>query len=54
MRSSARGLTFLIAATGQWEKAMITVYLCGISVVIAMLIGLPIGILVAERDRLWA
>ncbi|MDO8884548.1 MAG: ABC transporter permease subunit [Pseudotabrizicola sp.] len=47
------GLSFLIAATGQWEKAMITVYLCGISTLIAMAIGLPIGILVATRDRLW-
>ncbi len=28
---------------------MITVYLCGISAVIAMLIGLPIGIVSAER-----
>jgi len=46
-------LTFLIAATGQWEKAMITVYLCGISVLFAALIGLPIGILAAERDRMW-
>ncbi len=46
-------LAFLIAATGQWEKAMITVYLCGISVVIASLVGIPIGILAAERDRLW-
>lgn len=46
-------LSLLIAATGQWEKAMITVYLCGISVVIASLIGIPLGILAAERDRLW-
>jgi glycine betaine/proline transport system permease protein len=46
-------LAFLIAATGQWEKAMITVYLCGISVVAAMLIGVPVAILVADRDRLW-
>ena len=46
-------LTFLIAATGQWEKAMITVYLCGISVMIAALIGIPIGVLTAERERLW-
>ncbi|MCO6179674.1 proline/glycine betaine ABC transporter permease [Ciceribacter sp. RN22] len=46
-------LSFLIAATGQWEKAMVTVYLCGISVVIASLIGIPVGILAAERDRLW-
>ena len=46
-------LSFLIAATGQWEKAMITVYLCGISTLIAMAIGLPIAIWVAERDRWW-
>lgn len=46
-------LGFLIAAAGQWEKAMITVYLCGISVVFASMIGIPIGILSAERDRLW-
>jgi glycine betaine/proline transport system permease protein len=46
-------LAFLIAATGQWEKAAVTVYLCGISVIIAALAGIPIGILAAERDRLW-
>ena len=46
-------LTVFAAATGLWEKAMITVYLCGISVAIAMLIGLPIGVLAAERDSLW-
>lgn len=46
-------LSLLIAATGQWEKAMVTVYLCGISVIIACLIGIPIGILAAERERLW-
>ncbi|MCO5063984.1 MAG: ABC transporter permease subunit [Rhizobiaceae bacterium] len=46
-------LAFLIAATGQWEKAMITVYLCGVSVVIAALIGIPIGIVSAERRQLW-
>jgi glycine betaine/proline transport system permease protein len=46
-------LALLIAITGQWEKAMITVYLCGISTIIAMAIGIPIGIAVAERRRLW-
>jgi len=46
-------LAFLIAATGQWEKATVTVYLCGVSVIIASLLGIPIGILAAERDRLW-
>ncbi|MBX3530789.1 MAG: ABC transporter permease subunit [Rhizobiaceae bacterium] len=49
----AGALSLLIAATGQWEKAMITVYLCGVSVVFAALIGIPVGILAAERDRLW-
>lgn len=47
------GLTVVIAATGLWEEAMITVYLCGISVVLAMLIGVPVGIAAAERDWLW-
>ena len=47
------GLTVIIAATGLWPEAMITLYLCGISTVIAMLIGLPLGILAAERDWLW-
>jgi glycine betaine/proline transport system permease protein len=49
----ATALTVFIAATGQWEKAMITVYLCGISVMFACLIGIPIGILAAGSDRAW-
>ena len=47
------GLTALIAAVGLWEEAMTTVYLCGISVLFAMLIGVPVGIAVAGRERLW-
>ncbi|MEZ5931895.1 MAG: ABC transporter permease subunit [Alphaproteobacteria bacterium] len=47
------GLALLIALTGQWEKAMITVYLCGLSVVFACLIGIPIGIVAAENERVW-
>jgi glycine betaine/proline transport system permease protein len=46
-------LALLIAVTGQWEKAMITVYLCGISVVFACLIGMPLAIWAAGRDRAW-
>ncbi len=46
-------LSFLIAATGLWEEAMITVYLCSISVVIAGALGFGIGIAAAESDRLW-
>jgi glycine betaine/proline transport system permease protein len=49
----AGGLTVVIASTGLWDEAMTTVYLCGISVLFAMLIGLPVGIAVAARDRLW-
>jgi glycine betaine/proline transport system permease protein len=44
-------LTAFIAVTGQWEKAMITIYLCGISVVFAALIGCPLGIWAARNDR---
>ena len=40
-----------IVATGMWEKAMITVYLCGASVVIASIIGIPLGVLAAVNDR---
>jgi glycine betaine/proline transport system permease protein len=49
----AGALSFFIAATGQWQKAMTTVYLCGVAVVFAALIGIPIGILAAEKRRLW-
>ena len=44
-------LVVFIAVTGNWEKAMITVYLCGISVVFASLIGCPVGIWSARNDR---
>ncbi len=43
-------LAAFIAVTGLWEKAMITVYLCGISVLFAAAIGIPIGIWSARND----
>ncbi len=46
-------LPLLIAALGLWEKAMITVYLCGISTLFALIIGIPIGLAAAERASLW-
>lgn len=46
-------LAFFIVLVGLWAKAMITVYLCGTSVLIACLIGMPIAVLAAERERLW-
>jgi len=46
-------LALFILLTGQWYKAMITVYLCGMSVVIAAMIGIPIGIAATRSERLW-
>jgi glycine betaine/proline transport system permease protein len=46
-------LSLFIAAVGLWDKAMVTIYLCGVSVVVACMIGMPIGILAAQRDRIW-
>ena len=40
-----------IALTGNWLNAMETVYLCGLSVLIACLIGIPIGVWAARDDR---
>ncbi|MDH3760777.1 MAG: ABC transporter permease subunit [Gammaproteobacteria bacterium] len=44
-------LTAFIAVVGLWTKAMVTLYLCGLSVIIACLIGIPIGILAARNER---
>ena len=44
-------LSAFMAVTGNWEKSMISVYLCGISVVIASLIGVPVGIWAALNER---
>ncbi|RUX30991.1 ABC transporter permease subunit [Mesorhizobium sp. M7A.F.Ca.US.011.01.1.1] len=44
-------LTAFCAITGLWEKTMATVYLCGISALIACLIGIPIGLMASRSDR---
>jgi glycine betaine/proline transport system permease protein len=44
-------LVLFIAMTGFWEKAMITVYLIGVCVLLANLIGIPIGIIASQNDR---
>ncbi len=44
-------LTTFIVVVGLWGKAMVTLYLCGISVVIACLIGIPIGVLASRNER---
>lgn len=45
-------LSLFIAVTGLWTKAMITVYLCGVSVLFAACIGIPAGILAASHRKL--
>lgn len=52
LASLTGGLTVFLAVVGLWSKAMITVYLCGISVLIVCLIGIPIGIASSRNERL--
>jgi glycine betaine/proline transport system permease protein len=47
----AAALALFIALTGNWANAAETVYLCGLSVVIACLIGIPIGVAAARSER---
>ena len=44
-------LSGLIVVSGLWPKAMVTVYLCGASVILATLIGVPLGVLAALNKR---
>lgn len=44
-------LSLFLAVTGNWEKSMTSVYLCGLSVIVAAMIGIPIGIWAARRNR---
>ena len=44
-------LTAFCAAVGLWEKTMATVYLTTISVIIACLVGIPIGLAASRSDR---
>ncbi|NOD85093.1 proline/glycine betaine ABC transporter permease [Ruegeria sp. HKCCD6119] len=45
------GMASLILVSGLWSKAMVTVYLCGASVTLATLIGVPLGVLAALNKR---
>jgi glycine betaine/proline transport system permease protein len=46
-------LALFIALNGQWEKAMVSVYLVGISVIVACAIGIPIGVASGLSNRVW-
>jgi glycine betaine/proline transport system permease protein len=44
-------MMLFIAASGLWGEAMVTLYLCGVSVFVAILIGTPLGIWAAQKPR---
>ncbi len=44
------GLAFMLAA-GVWQEAMLSVYLCGIAVLICVVLGGTIGAFAAQNDR---
>ncbi len=41
---------FFIAASGYWVRAMITVYMVSVSLIICALLGIPLGIWAARKD----
>ncbi len=45
-------LVSFIAVVGQWEKAMLSVYLVGIALLITALIGIPLGFVTAGNAKL--
>lgn len=47
------GLAFILT-TGIWDEAMLSIYLCGIAVMICALLGSTIGIWAAHNDRVSA
>lgn len=42
-------LTMFCAVSGLWDKTMTTIYLCGISSIIAALLGIPLGVWAARN-----
>lgn len=49
----ALGLLFIVV-TGNWHAAVLSIYLCGVAVVIAFPLGTAIGIWAAQNDRVSA
>jgi glycine betaine/proline transport system permease protein len=47
-------LTAFCAATGLWVPAMQTLYLCGVSALVASALGIPIGLWCSRSDRVSA
>ncbi len=49
----ALALCAFVITNGQWPKAMVTLYLTGVSVLLASLIGISTGLLAATRPGVW-
>ena len=47
---SVVGFVFFIAASGYWVRAMITLYMVVVSMLICAMIGVPLGIWASKRD----
>ena len=44
-------LSVFVLVVGLWDVAIYTIYLCASAVVVAMIIGVPLGVLAAEHPR---
>jgi glycine betaine/proline transport system permease protein len=60
LQLGGRRLGLLVAAligfvllVGQWEKAMISIYMCTIAVVVSSLIGIPIGVWASRSNAVY-
>ena len=47
---TAGSLTFILV-TGMWERAMLSIYLCGAAVLLSFILGASIGVWAAASDR---
>ena len=45
------GLTTFVIVVGLWDFAVYTIYLCASAVIVAMILGVPIGVLAASDQR---
>lgn len=46
------GSVGFVALAGQWDKAMVSVYLVAVAALLAAIVGVPVGFAAAGRDRL--
>ncbi|HMR32368.1 MAG TPA: ABC transporter permease subunit [Geminicoccaceae bacterium] len=51
LAATVTALALFVAVTGQWDLAMVSLYLCGLGVLLSCLIGIPLGIWSARSRR---